>query len=51
MTIRTRLTLWYAGILFSSLVLIAGLSYHKFHQRPEEGIDSDEDFECGGGEV
>ena len=45
MTIRTRLTLWYAGILFFSLLLITGLSYHKFHQRPEEGIDSDEDFQ------
>ena len=29
MTIRTRLTLWYAGILFVSVLLIAGLSYHE----------------------
>jgi signal transduction histidine kinase len=30
MTIRARLTLWYAGILFISALLIAGLSYHEF---------------------
>ncbi len=30
MTIRTRLTLWYAGILFASVLLIAGLAYHEF---------------------
>ena len=29
MTIRTRLTFWYAGALFFSLLLIAGLSYHE----------------------
>ena len=29
MTIRTRLTLWYAGALFGSLLLIAALSYHE----------------------
>ncbi len=30
MTIRARLTVWYAGILFVSLLLITGLSYHEF---------------------
>ena len=30
MTIRARLTLWYAGILFVSVLLITGLSYHEF---------------------
>ena len=30
MTIRARLTLWYAGILFVSTLLIAGLSYREF---------------------
>ncbi|MEO6033783.1 MAG: ATP-binding protein [Verrucomicrobiota bacterium] len=30
MTIRTRLTLWYAGILCVSTLLIAGLSYREF---------------------
>jgi signal transduction histidine kinase len=30
MTIRARLTLWYAGILFVSVLLISGLSYHEF---------------------
>ena len=34
MTIRARLTLWYAGILFVSTLLIAGLSYREF-QREE----------------
>jgi len=29
MTIRTRLTLWYAGILFVSILLISGLLYHE----------------------
>ena len=29
MTIRTRLTFWYAAALFLSLLLIAGLSYHE----------------------
>ncbi len=29
MTIGTRLTLWYAGILFTSILLIAGLSYRE----------------------
>lgn len=29
MTIRTRLTLWYAGILFVSVLLVAGLSYQE----------------------
>jgi signal transduction histidine kinase len=29
MSIRTRLTLWYAGALFVSLLLLAGLSYHE----------------------
>lgn len=30
MTIRSRLTLWYAGILFVSVLVITGLSYHEF---------------------
>ncbi len=30
MTIRARLTLWYAGILFVSVLLITGLAYHEF---------------------
>ncbi|HZV35893.1 MAG TPA: HAMP domain-containing sensor histidine kinase [Verrucomicrobiae bacterium] len=30
MTIRARLTIWYAGILFVSVLLITGLSYHEF---------------------
>lgn len=30
MTIRARLTLWYAGILFVSVLVITGLSYKEF---------------------
>jgi signal transduction histidine kinase len=34
MTIRARLTLWYAAILFASVLLITGLSYQEFaHDR------------------
>lgn len=34
MTIRARLTLWYVGILFISVLLISGLSYYEFaHER------------------
>src|SRR5580704_5941530 len=30
MTIRSRLTFWYAGILFASVLIITGLSYKEF---------------------
>ncbi|MDQ6632374.1 MAG: ATP-binding protein [Verrucomicrobiota bacterium] len=34
MTIRTRLSLWYAGILFASVLLVAGFSYqHLLEER------------------
>jgi len=36
MTIRARLTLWYAGILFGSVLLITGLAYHEFAQDRNE---------------
>ena len=54
MTIRSRLTLWYGGIMFVSLVLMIGLSYHEFvvepHSRPpgkmvEMVEDQEEDAE------
>ena len=36
MTIRSRLTFWYAGILFASVLVITGLSYKEFlHERAE----------------
>lgn len=47
MTIRTRLTLWYAGVTFCSLMLMAGLTYREFapdkHEvgLNEEGDESD----------
>lgn len=34
MTIRTRLTLWYAGIMFVSLLAMGALSYHEFVVEP-----------------
>jgi len=36
MTIRARLTMWYAGILFGSVLLITGLAYHEFAQDRKE---------------
>lgn len=50
MTIRTRLTFWYAAILFASLVLMSVVAYHEFVQeardtttqaRMERGEDRD----------
>ena len=38
MTIRTRLTLWYAGIMFVSLLIMGVLVYHEF--APEPHADS-----------
>jgi signal transduction histidine kinase len=48
-SIRTRLTLWYAGIMFVSLVAMGILSYHAFapepraavHATPDEADESD----------
>ena len=37
MSIRTRLTLWYAGIMFVSLVAMGILSYHAFAPEPQSG--------------
>lgn len=34
MTIRTRLTLWYAGIMFVSLLTMSLLAYHEFASEP-----------------
>jgi len=34
MSIRTRLTLWYAGIMFVSLLAMGILSYHEFASEP-----------------
>jgi len=38
MTVRTRLTLWYAGIMFVSLLAMGGLSYYKFVQEPRNHV-------------
>jgi signal transduction histidine kinase len=56
MTIRTRLTLWYVGIIFSSLLVMVGLCYHEFvieprqhvhrHEQPES--EQEEAFEAVG---
>ena len=48
MTIRTRLTLWYAAIMFVSLLAMSALTYHEFapdpvpHNAPaDEGDEGD----------
>ncbi|HWY78351.1 MAG TPA: HAMP domain-containing sensor histidine kinase [Verrucomicrobiae bacterium] len=56
MTIRTRLTLWYVGIIFTSLLVMVGLCYHEFvieprqhvhrHEKPES--EQEEAFEAVG---
>jgi len=35
MRIRTRLTLWYAAVMFASLTLMGALSYHEFVREAE----------------
>lgn len=49
MTIRTRLTLWYAGILCVSTLLIAGLSYREF-MREQRSAQMNKEFEEDGWE-
>jgi signal transduction histidine kinase len=57
MTVRTRLTLWYSGIMFLSLLAMGMLSYYKFVEEPRNHVlrkanvskeiiteDQDEDF-------
>ena len=34
MTVRTRLTLWYAAIMFVSLIVMGGLTWHAFAPEP-----------------
>jgi signal transduction histidine kinase len=46
MTIRARLTFWYAAILFVCLVLVASLSSFEFHKITEDKADSREDTEA-----
>ena len=38
MTIRTRLTLWYAGMLLGSLLLLGGLLHHELVVEYERGL-------------
>lgn len=38
MTIRTRLTLWYAAMLFGSLLLLGGLLHHELVVEYERGL-------------
>jgi signal transduction histidine kinase len=54
MSIRTRLTLWYAGIMFVSLLAMGILSYHAFAPEPpnpDEHLKPDEADESDLGEV
>ena len=43
MSIRTRLTLWYAGILLFSALLIGGLSYAELHEAHDKPSKEEED--------
>lgn len=40
MTIRTRLTAWYAGIMFVSLLVMSLLMYHEFANEPRPQPDN-----------
>jgi signal transduction histidine kinase len=53
MSIRTRLTLWYAGIMFVSLVAMGILSYHAFAPEPRAAgqTSADEADESDLGEI
>jgi signal transduction histidine kinase len=58
MTIRTRLTLWYAAILFSSILLISILSYHELvaekiaeHSDPKSAASEQDEQDEGLGDV
>jgi signal transduction histidine kinase len=53
MRIRTRLTLWYAGIMFVSLVGMGVLSYHVFapEPHPAEGAKPEESDESDLGQI
>jgi signal transduction histidine kinase len=51
MTIRTRLTLWYAAILFSSLLLISLLSYHELVVEKATGTREYDEQDDGLGDV
>jgi signal transduction histidine kinase len=35
--IRTRLTLWYAGVMFAALLLVGVLTYHRFDDEVDRG--------------
>lgn len=43
MTIRTRLTLWYAAIMFLALLAMGGLSYYEFVVEPRNHVAPDAD--------
>ena len=46
MTIRARMTLWYMSILFVSVMIITGLSYHEFlHEESKLRASHGEDDE------
>lgn len=55
MTIRARLNLWYAGILFAALMAVGGLAYHEFviepRSRPPRTVNNIADQEEDFGEV
>jgi len=50
MTIRARLTLWYAGILFVSVLVITGLAWREFAKERAAVVSRDEHEENDGWE-
>lgn len=45
MTIRTRMTLWYAGILLVTAMIVTGLSLQELHERHKKSRHADDRWE------
>jgi signal transduction histidine kinase len=45
MTIRARMTLWYAGVMLISALVIAGLSIHELHEQHDKSEQAEESLE------
>src|SRR5215472_4525304 len=45
MTIRARMTLWYAGVLLISALIIAGFSVGELHERKDQSEGPEESLE------
>ena len=45
MTIRTRMTLWYAGILLLTAMIVTGLSLQELHERHRQSREAEDHWE------